>query len=142
MDIFSKLKDMRILLIDDDEWIRDSLRIFFEGEGCELQALETAEEGLELLKGQDYDVIITDYRLPGMDGLDFLRRIRDSHLGTMTVLITAYGNEGVVSEARSIGVQDFIEKPFTSKTIEESLSRLIQRRDEKNRPSARKTDKE
>ena len=108
MDLFSKLRHMRILLIDDDEWIRDSLRIFFEGEGCQLQALETAEEGLELLKGQDYDVIITDYRLPGMDGLDFLKRIQDSHSGTMTILITAYGNEGVVAEAKRIGIQDFI----------------------------------
>ena len=47
MDLFSKLKKMRILLIDDDEWIRDSLSLYFEGEGCHLLALETAEEGNE-----------------------------------------------------------------------------------------------
>jgi CheY-like chemotaxis protein len=54
MDLFSKLKKMRILLIDDDEWIRDSLSLYFEGEGCHLFALETAEEGIEALKGQNY----------------------------------------------------------------------------------------
>ena len=49
-DLFSHLKKMRILLIDDDEWVRDSLRLFFEAEGCSLLALETAEEGLAALK--------------------------------------------------------------------------------------------
>ncbi len=49
MDLFEKLKEMKILLIDDDEWIRDSLSIYFQSEGCDLKALETAEEGMEVL---------------------------------------------------------------------------------------------
>jgi len=64
MDLFNQLKSMEILLIDDDEWIRDSLCVFFESEGCHLTALETAEEGMEALKNHDYDILITDYRLP------------------------------------------------------------------------------
>ena len=55
MDLFSKLKEMKILLIDDDEWIRDSMSIFFESEGCYLLALETAEEGIEELKKEVFD---------------------------------------------------------------------------------------
>ncbi len=126
MNLFTKLKKMKILLIDDDEWIRDSLNLFFESEGCHITVLETAEEGMEELKEQTYDIIITDYRLPGMDGLEFLKRIKESSPETMKILITAYGSKEVVSEAYRIGVQDFIEKPFTTNTIEESLSRLIQ----------------
>ena len=68
MDVFSKIREMRILLIDDDEWIRDSLRIFFEAEGCDLLALETAEEGIAAIKDQIFDLIIADYKLPGLDG--------------------------------------------------------------------------
>ena len=132
MDLFSKLKTMDILLIDDDEWIRDSLSIFFEGEGCYLTALETAEEGMEALKGQNYDIVITDYRLPGMDGLEFLKRIQDMQPHAMKVLITAYGSGEVVSEANKIGIHDFIEKPFTTKTIEASLSRLVKAREQEN----------
>ena len=132
MDLFSKLKTMDILLIDDDEWIRDSLSIFFEGEGCHLTALETAEEGMEALKGQNYDIVITDYRLPGMDGLEFLKRIQDMQPHAMKVLITAYGSGEVVSEANKIGIHDFIEKPFTTKTIEASLSRLVKAREQEN----------
>ena len=116
---------MKLLLIDDDEWIRDSLSLFFEGEGCHLLALETAEEALEALKHQSYDIIITDYRLPGIDGLEFLRCIQSKNIDAMNILITAYGNEKVVLEAKKIGVQDLIQKPFSINTIEESLSKLI-----------------
>ena len=61
MKLFSKLRQMKILLIDDDEWIRDSLGLYFEDEGCHLLALETAEEGIEALKGQNYDIIMVVY---------------------------------------------------------------------------------
>ena len=115
------------MLIDDDEWIRDSLGLYFEGEGCHLLALETAEEGIEALKEQHYDIIMVDYRLPGMDGLEFLRRIQKTQPNALKLLITAYKSEGVVSEALKIGIQDFIEKPFTTKTIEGSLTRLIEK---------------
>lgn len=125
MDLFSKIKEMKILLIDDDEWIRDSLCLFFESEGCRLLALETAEEALEELKNLSYDLIIVDYKLPGMDGLEFLRRIQEAHSNTPKVLISAYGSNEVVSEAKKLGIQDFIEKPFKSETIEASLARVI-----------------
>jgi len=117
---------MKILLIDDDEWIRDSLTLFFESERCHLLALETAEEGLDALKRQAYDIIIADYRLPGMDGLEFFKHLEKSNPGVLKILITAYRSEEVVSEADRMGIHDFINKPFSSKTIEESLSRLIE----------------
>jgi len=126
MDLFNKLKSMKTLLIDDDEWIRDSLSMFFESEGCHLTALETAEEGMEALKRLNYDIVVTDYRLPGMDGLEFLRQIQDMQPQVMKILITAYKSDDVISEAMGLGIQDFIEKPFSTKTIEESLTRLIE----------------
>ena len=129
MDLFKKLKGMEIMLIDDDEWIRDSLCIFFESEGCHITALETAEEGMEAIKKHDYDILVTDYRLPGMDGLEFLRHVRGTQPHIMTILITAYKSEDIVSEAIKLGVQDFIDKPFTAQTIEESLSRLLKKRE-------------
>ena len=126
MDLFSKLKKMKILLIDDDEWIRDSLALFFEGGGCQLLALETAEEGIEAMKKQAFDIVISDYRLPGMDGLAFFQHVQKIQPSVMKILITAYGSEEVMSEAGELGVHDFIDKPFTSETIETSLSRLIE----------------
>jgi two-component system, response regulator, stage 0 sporulation protein F len=127
MDVFSKLKDKKILLVDDDEWIRDSLTLYFGTEGCHMMAVETAEEGMELLKQQSYDIILIDYKLPGMDGLTFSKKIQKIYPDTKKILITAYKTKEVVSEARQIGIQDLIDKPFTIDTIEDSLSRLIQR---------------
>ena len=135
MDLFSRLKDMKILLIDDDEWIRDSLTLFFEDEGCRLVAFETAEEGIDALMKKSYDIIIADYKLPGMDGLEFLRRIKDSHPDALTILVTAYGSKDVFLKARQMRIQDFIDKPFTIKNIEDSLSRLIRNREQEHRSS-------
>ena len=127
MDLFSKLKEMKILLIDDDQWIRGSLNIFFESEGCHITALETAEEAIEELKGKNYDIIIADYRLPGMNGLQFFKRTEGSQEQAIKIIITAYKSEEVISEANSMGIQDFIEKPFSPEIILETLSRLIEK---------------
>jgi len=133
MELYNKLKEMKIVLVDDDELIRDSLGLFLESEGCQLQAFATAEEGLEAFKRQPYDLIIADYRLPGMDGLEFFRKIKGLSSYALKILITAYGSEEVFSEARDIGVEDIIEKPFTSKTLEDSLATLIEKDDNRGR---------
>ena len=104
MNPFSKLRKMKVLLIDDDEWIRDSLRLFFETEGCQLIALETAEEGLVALSQDTYDIIIVDYKLPGQDGIKFLKHIRNAHSDAIKILITAYKSEPVISEAKKLGI--------------------------------------
>jgi len=126
MDIFDRVKNMKILLVDDDEWIRDSLSLFFEAEGCNLLAFETAEEGMEAVKKQAYDIVISDYKLPGMDGLEFLRRVKEKRPNAFEVLITAYANCEILKEAKMIGVQDIILKPFTSEDVETSLARIIE----------------
>jgi len=125
MRLFNKLKEMKMMLIDDDEWIRNSLSLFFEGEEIELRALETAEEGLEELRKTPYDIIIVDYKLPGISGLEFLKRIHETHPHAIKILITAYKDKKLIAEALNIGVQDFIEKPFTTSTIEQTLSWVI-----------------
>jgi len=125
MDLFSKLKDKKILLVDDDEWIRDSLTLYFDIEGCQIVSVGTAEEGIELIKQQAYDIILIDYKLPGIDGLTFSRKIQEICPDAIKILITAYKNEKVVSEALSAGIQDLIDKPLTIKAVDDSLSRLI-----------------
>ena len=136
MNLFSKLKNKKILLVDDDEWIRDSLTLYFDTEGCQMIAVETAEEGIELLKQQDYDIILLDYKLPGIDGLTFSREIQEICPDAIKILITAYKNKKIVSEAVNVGIQDLIDKPFTIKTIEDSMLRLIQRNEKKNQKSS------
>lgn len=124
MNLYKKLRKLKTLLVDDDEWIRNSMCLYFESEGCDLLAVETAEEGMEAVSRQSYDIVISDYRLPGMDGLEFFKKIQ-SHPHIIKILITAYGSNEILSMAKKIGVDDLIEKPFTPEMIEESLLRLI-----------------
>lgn len=132
-DLFARLRKMKIMLIDDDEYIRDSLTMFFEGEGCRVASFETAEEALKQLEVQFYDIIIADYRLPGIDGLQFLKLIKDSHPKAMKIFVTAYGDQVVNREAVSLGVRKIVEKPFTTKTMEEALTGMISATDQKRR---------
>lgn len=125
MDLFVKLKQLKLLLIDDDEWIRDSMRLFFESEGCDLVTLVTAEEALEMIGKQHFDIIIADFRLPGMDGIELFKRIRETCRCPIKILITAYKDEKVVCAAKQAGVHDLIEKPFNTDNIEASLSKLL-----------------
>jgi len=136
MDLFGRLKDKKILLVDDDEWIRDSLTLYFDSEGCNMVAVETAEEGMELLTQQHYDIILIDFKLPGIDGLTFSKKIQEIRPDAIKILITAYKNKEIVSEAVSAGIQDFIDKPFTIKTIEDSMSRLIHRNEKEIQKSS------
>lgn len=126
--LFENLQKMRLLLVEDDALIRDSLRLFFESEGCRLETKETAEDAVEAVRRREYDIVITDYRLPGMDGIQFLRALHDCRPRTMRVLLTAYMDEDVLADAFRVGVHEFIEKPFSSADIEEALARLIAKR--------------
>lgn len=120
-----KWEKPRILLVDDDGPIRTSLRIFFEAEGYEFLGVESAEKGLEEVGRRRYDVIIADYRLPGMDGLEFLRTIKETHPQTKKIFTTAYAGRDLFSEARQMGVSGCIEKPLTVEKIEQLLSQWI-----------------
>ena len=125
MDAFKKLKEFRTLLIDDDELIRDSLGMAFTNKGCYLRTAETAEEGLRALRDESFDVIISDFNLPGMDGLEFFRLASWSYPNTVNVLITAYGDKEIAAKSSEIGVHEFVEKPFTVKTLMGAIGRLL-----------------
>jgi len=134
MDLFKTLQNIKTLLIDDDEWIRDSMSILFQSEGCTLQTLETAEEAISLLENEKYDLLIVDYMLPGMNGIDFFEKLNitgnDSSLDRsqdrpVKILITAYGEKEIIKQAKQAGVHDIIKKPFTPESIEMSLKKFI-----------------
>ena len=101
MDIFSLLRERDMLLIDDDEWIRDSLSIYFDSEDCRIVTCESAEEGFQALDRQQFDIIIADYRLPGMDGIEFFEKSRLSHSDVVKILITAYSTDSVICRAKA-----------------------------------------
>ena len=134
MNLFKQLKKFKTLLIDDDEWIRDSMSIFFQSEGCSILTLQTAEEAISLLEKQKYDILIVDYMLPGMNGIEFFKRtskiyaastFKTSSNRPVKILITAHGEKEIVINAKQAGIHDLIKKPFTPESIENSLKKFI-----------------
>jgi len=116
------LKHMKVLLVDDDESIRTSMEYFFRKKTAVFKAVESAEIGIETLRdGGPVDIFIVDYKLPGMNGLSLLKIIRKQWPDALTVLVTAHGNPEIISKALRIGVDSFVQKPFTTRTIMDAL---------------------
>jgi len=126
MDPFSKIKKMKILLIDDDELIRDSFSMAFSHKGCFLMAVETAEEGLLVLQDNKFDIIISDFTLPGMNGMDFFKQAAINETDTANVLISGNITSERLSEKNKAKVHDFVQKPFSVTALAHTLAALTE----------------
>src|SRR5918993_1830480 len=107
----------RILLIDDDAGIRESMRMPLEYEGYEYSAAASAEEGLAAIQRDAPDIVFLDIKMPGMDGLEALSRIKAFNDSLPVVMISAHGNAQVGMDATKRGADDFIEKPFGAERL-------------------------
>ena len=137
MNSFNELKKLKTLLVDDDELIRDSLKIAFSAKGCAMRVAECAEDGLKAISEEPFDIIISDFRLPCMNGLDFIKQAAVIQPEAIRFLITAYRDDHIISEAVRIGVNEFIEKPFSVKVLVNLLALAIKHQ-EKNRAAVAK----
>jgi DNA-binding NtrC family response regulator len=122
MNPFNELKNVKTLLVDDNELIRDALKMAFATRDCSMRVAETAEEGLLAIREEQFDIIISDLRLPGMNGLEFLKLAVAANPRAVKVLITAYRDDFIFSEALGMGIRAFIEKPFTVAKLAASLA--------------------
>jgi DNA-binding NtrC family response regulator len=96
-----------------------------------MRVAESAEEGLEAIKEEQFDIIISDFRLPGMNGLDFLKLANAIQPQTVNILITAYRDEYMFSDAVRVGVTEFIDKPFSVKALVALLALSLKRQTKK-----------
>jgi two-component system response regulator AtoC len=117
----------RILIVDDEPVLCNSLKIGLEDEGYHVQIANTGEEAMEELPGFDPGVILLDLRLPGMDGIQVLKKIRDLNQGTHTIMITAYGDTQTTVEAIKLGAYDFINKPFELEELKELIRNALEK---------------
>lgn len=116
---------MKILIVDDEEIKRVSLSDDLSDAGHETRTAACAEEALELLDRGKFDVVLTDLRMPDVDGLDLLRRIQGSpYPSPQVILMTAYGNIPLAVEAMKLGAFDFITKPFRNESLLPVLARV------------------
>jgi DNA-binding NtrC family response regulator len=102
----------RILVIDDDPGVRQSMERMLRGAGYTVQSATCGEEGFELARGGVFDVILSDMRMPGMSGLEVLRKLRNVHVDAAFIVMTGFGTVDTAVEAMKLGAVDFVQKPF------------------------------
>jgi two-component system response regulator PilR (NtrC family) len=119
----------RLLIIDDDSSLREFLPMLLERDGYQIKTAATGEEGLELFDGWHPDIIITDLTMPGINGLEVLRRVkvRAAREGrdVPVLLLTAYATVSTAVEAMREGAFDYITKPFINDDLRQVVSRAL-----------------
>ncbi len=130
----------RVLVVDDDPLHRELSRRALEREGLAVEVAESAEEALARLREQHFDAVVSDYKLPGMTGLELLQRLGRPPAAPPLVLVTALGDQRVAAEALKAGAQEYVVKDVPALGYLEMLPTLIQeaiRRSELLRENAR-----
>jgi DNA-binding NtrC family response regulator len=102
----------RILVIDDDQAVRDSMARMLRGAGYSVETAETGEDGVSAARGNVYDVILSDMRMPGISGLEVLKRLREHRVDSAFIVMTGFGTVDTAVEAMKLGAVDFVQKPF------------------------------
>jgi len=118
----------RVLVVDDDKNTRDGLQRALRL-GYDVQTAESGERALSILNGDDVDILLSDVRMPGMDGLTLLQRARARQPGLVPILLTAYGNVEIAVEAMKAGAYDFLMKPVNLDHLDMLLQRALRSRD-------------
>jgi DNA-binding NtrC family response regulator len=116
-----------VLVVDDEKNMRRSLQTVLDDEGYAARTVESAEEGLELLGREEFFMVITDARLGGMSGYDFLTRIRQQWPELPVLMLTAYATPKLAVEAIKAGAIDYLAKPFAPEELLHAVARCAER---------------
>jgi len=116
-----------ILVVDDEGAIRYSVTKTLQRSGYRVDAVGSAEEALDLLATHEFDVVLTDIRMPGLSGVDLLGHVREIHPDTSVILMTGYAHLDTAVESLRLGAHDYLVKPSSSRDIRESVERGIER---------------
>ncbi|MCK5695677.1 MAG: response regulator [Desulfobacula sp.] len=115
----------QIMFIDNDEHIRDSLKVFFDSSHMDLLIFQSASEGLNALKYQKINMVISDYFLSDMNGIEFLNLVAKNDPGITRILMATIVNDELKLEILKAGIDRFIEKPLTITSLDIIINELI-----------------
>jgi CheY-like chemotaxis protein len=121
---------MRILVVDDEEHLRRMMRLTLEASGYEVGEAADGEEGLKQFgDGLQFDATLVDQRMPGMDGLETLRRMKLQRADACIIMVTAYATIELAVDAMKLGATDFVRKPMTPDTLRHAVAGALAKRD-------------
>ena len=116
----------KVLVVDDDAVVGKSFdRVLTKDKGYVVITARSGAEALEKMRTQKYDLVFTDIKMPGMDGVELAERVKASQPWTPVVIITGYGTTENESRAKAAGVTDFVRKPLSPEMIEQSAAHAL-----------------
>jgi two-component system, OmpR family, alkaline phosphatase synthesis response regulator PhoP len=116
-----------VLVVDDEGAIRYSVSKTLQRVGYNVNEAASGEDALDLMTKNNYDVVLTDIRMPGLTGVELLRRIKDQAPDAIVILMTGYASLGTAVEALRLGAHDYLIKPSSSQDIRQSVARGVER---------------
>lgn len=116
---------IKIMIIDDDEMSLVSLKTFLKVEGFEVEAFSNPLEALAALRNLEFDLIASDYRLPYMNGISLITKVRELNPEIKSILFTGYYTESTVKAAREAKINKFLAKPIRIKELINSIYNLV-----------------
>ncbi len=116
----------KILIIDDDKSIRDTLNIFLSENGFKIITADSAEQGLDLLEKENPELIICDLKLPKLSGLDVLKKLNEYDAAIPVIIMTAYGDSQTTIKSIQLGAYDYIEKPLDIDRLNVIIKRALE----------------
>jgi DNA-binding NtrC family response regulator len=118
----------KVLLVEDDDSLRRVTQLHLEKSGFITSVTPNAEQALDALKGSPYDVLLTDLQLPGMSGVDLLKRVKAEYPETIVIVSTAFGTVGSAVEAMKAGAYDYVTKPLQHYRLNDLVRRAVDHR--------------
>jgi len=118
------MSGQKIMVIDDEFVIGKMIKLHFEQDGYEVETFLNASPALTRIKEEKFDVVITDLKMKGIDGMEVLREIKTNFPETKVIMITAFANLDAAVEAFRGKVDDFFSKPIKIKDLKASIARL------------------
>jgi DNA-binding NtrC family response regulator len=118
----------RLLIVEDEETLSSSLKRVFLRDGYEAEIVDNAESALEMLDKGIYDIIITDIILPGIDGIELLKRIKEKFPDQTVIIVTAYASLETAVEVRRAGAYDYVVKPIIHEEIKQIVKNALKQR--------------
>jgi CheY-like chemotaxis protein len=115
---------MNILIVDDEQITRDILSKLLKKDGYHAVAVESGEKALDFVEKEDYDIVFSDLKMPGMDGIEVLRAIKKIKPKTFVIMITAYATIETAVESMKLGAYDYIRKPFKIEQIQNMINNI------------------
>jgi len=125
-DAVGERRDFRILVVDDELIVRDSIKEWLEDEGYTVDMAASGPEALDKLSTQPYHLMLTDIKMPGMDGVELLKRAHKSFPDLTVIMMTAYATVETAIEALKIGALDYLLKPFDPEILVDKVFQVYQ----------------